>query len=292
MNRKIAGRASARITLIFTLLLTMVAPFVLHQVRMAQAQLPAPTVNASLIANPIPDAIATGSISGSVTLGPIALAGYNSCSFTIPVGTWSAGNIQLQASFDGGTTYSNCGYIAYSSGSGSNNYQSISGTLSFGSLTGSVIILPGTTHVKLVASAITGTTGTAVLKATISTSPIVIVAGNNGATIGAVNANLQSSSAAIGHFNGATYTHISTATTTTAKSGSGILHELVVNTAAALATITIYDNTAGSGTVIAVYTMPTTLLQSSFSTGSIDVAFSTGCTIVTTGTQDITVSTY
>lgn len=84
------------------------------------------------------------------------------------------------------------------------------------------------------------------------------------------------------------YTHISTATTTTVKSGAGFLHNLVVNTLGTVAsTCTIYDNTAGSGTVIGV--INTLALGGTF---SFDVSFSTGLTLVTTGTvaPDITVS--
>lgn len=89
---------------------------------------------------------------------------------------------------------------------------------------------------------------------------------------------------------GRTYSHISTATTTTIKSGAGFLHTLVINTTVALGTITIYDNTAGSGTVIAVITNPATLLQMGPLTATYDIAFTTGLTIVTTGAQDLTVA--
>lgn len=67
--------------------------------------------------------------------------------------------------------------------------------------------------------------------------------------------------------------------TTTVKSGAGTLHSLVLNSAATATNVTtVYDNTAGSGTVIAIpavvtATVPTTLI--------FDIAFSTGLTIVT-----------
>lgn len=85
-----------------------------------------------------------------------------------------------------------------------------------------------------------------------------------------------------------TYNHISTATTTTVKSGAGFLHALSVNLKGTVAsTITVYDNTAGSGTVIGV--IDSLNLSGAF---ILDVAFGTGLTIVTTGTiaPDITVS--
>lgn len=87
---------------------------------------------------------------------------------------------------------------------------------------------------------------------------------------------------------GHTYAHISTATTTTVKSGAGVLHNISVNALGTVASsCTVYDNTAGSGTIIAV--INTLNLSGSF---ILDVSFATGLTIVTTGTvaPDITVS--
>lgn len=81
------------------------------------------------------------------------------------------------------------------------------------------------------------------------------------------------------------YSNISTATTTTVKSGQGILHAITINTTAA-ATITIYDNTAGSGTTIATIAASPAI----GSTFRFDVQFLTGLTIVTAGASNITVS--
>lgn len=81
--------------------------------------------------------------------------------------------------------------------------------------------------------------------------------------------------------------NITTATTTVVKSGAGVLHGVTVNTKGTVAsTTTIYDNTAGSGTKIAVIDSLT--LSGSF---FYDAGFTTGLTIVTTGTvaPDITV---
>lgn len=89
--------------------------------------------------------------------------------------------------------------------------------------------------------------------------------------------------------NGDNYTRIVTATTTAIKSGQGTLRRLTVNTAVASAVITIYDNTAGSGTVIAIITMPATLLQNHF-TLEYDIEFTTGLTIVSSSTADFTVA--
>ena len=81
--------------------------------------------------------------------------------------------------------------------------------------------------------------------------------------------------------------HISANTTTTAKSGAGTLHTIVINTKGITNTATVYDNTAGSGTILAV--IDTTLSTTAF---VYDVAFATGLTIVTAGgtPADLTVS--
>jgi len=84
------------------------------------------------------------------------------------------------------------------------------------------------------------------------------------------------------------YNNISTSTTTTVKSGAGVLHTIVVNTDGTVASlVTVYDNTAASGTKIATINS-----LSSTQTYLYDVAFTTGLTIVTTGTapSDITVT--
>lgn len=74
-------------------------------------------------------------------------------------------------------------------------------------------------------------------------------------------------------------------TTTTVKSGPGVLHSITINTTAASA-ITLYDNTAGSGTKLGT-------IAASIPIGSsliYDSAFTTGLTIVTAGASDLTVN--
>ncbi len=86
------------------------------------------------------------------------------------------------------------------------------------------------------------------------------------------------------------YTNIATNTTTTIYSGRGVLVGLTINTKGASSnTATIYDNTAGSGTKIAI--IDTTSAQGTL---AYFVEFNTGLTIVTaTGTAaDITVEWY
>ena len=85
------------------------------------------------------------------------------------------------------------------------------------------------------------------------------------------------------------YTNITGQATTTIKSGSGVLHTICVNTAAATETITIYDNTAGSGTKIGT----ATVYASTNPCLTYDVNFATGLTLVTaTASSDLTVSYY
>lgn len=78
--------------------------------------------------------------------------------------------------------------------------------------------------------------------------------------------------------------YISTATTTLVATGSGVLHELSLTETAA-GTITVYDNTAASGTILAV-------LKASIVEGDYlhDLAYSIGLTIVTAAASKLTVA--
>jgi hypothetical protein len=79
---------------------------------------------------------------------------------------------------------------------------------------------------------------------------------------------------------GYSFTNISTATTTVVKNGAGTLHAVIVNSKGTVAsTLTVYDNTAGSGTIIAI--IDSLNLSGTF---EYDIDFATGCTIVSTGT--------
>ena len=80
------------------------------------------------------------------------------------------------------------------------------------------------------------------------------------------------------------FSNITTATTTTVKTGTGILKSITVNTTAA-GTIIVYDNTAGSGTTIA--TLATSIAEGTY---TFNCKFSTGLTIVTAAASDITVT--
>ena len=83
------------------------------------------------------------------------------------------------------------------------------------------------------------------------------------------------------------YTNITTNATTTVKSGNGKLIRIIFNGPVATGTVTIYDNTAASGTKIGTITTPASPQPQSIEFG---LSFNTGLTIVTaTAAQDITV---
>lgn len=78
-------------------------------------------------------------------------------------------------------------------------------------------------------------------------------------------------------------------TTTVVKSGPGILHTICINTPAATGTVTLYDNTAASGTLIGTITA----FASTNPCFTYDAGFVTGLTIVTaTAANDLTVTYY
>lgn len=80
---------------------------------------------------------------------------------------------------------------------------------------------------------------------------------------------------------------LNAAATTTLKTGPGILHGITIGLLGTVAsTVTVYDNTAASGTILAV--VNSLLLSGSF---LYDIPFTTGLTIVVTGTvaPDLTV---
>ncbi len=83
-------------------------------------------------------------------------------------------------------------------------------------------------------------------------------------------------------------TNMTTATTTTIKSGAGLLHAIIVNKAIAAATISLFDNTAGSGTSLGVITFGAALLTDPPLNAIYDVSFSTGLTVTTSGATNIT----
>lgn len=85
------------------------------------------------------------------------------------------------------------------------------------------------------------------------------------------------------------FRNIAGAATTTVKSGRGILIAIINNKTVASGVMTVYDNTAASGTKIATITNPATLLQSQFALPYHRAEFGTGLTIVTSAADDLTV---
>lgn len=79
-------------------------------------------------------------------------------------------------------------------------------------------------------------------------------------------------------------TYISTATTTTAKTGTGQFGGIVIE-GGTLGTITIYDNTAASGTILAAFDATAGRGQYDFK----GIGFYTGLTIVTGAATQLTV---
>ena len=84
------------------------------------------------------------------------------------------------------------------------------------------------------------------------------------------------------------FLNIAGAATIVVKSGAGILHRIQANKKIASGVITIYDNTAASGTKIGTITNPAVLLDNS-DTFVYGCAFSTGLTVVTSAADDLTV---
>ena len=83
--------------------------------------------------------------------------------------------------------------------------------------------------------------------------------------------------------------NMTTATTTTVATGAGVFTDLVVNKAVATGVITIYDNTAGSGTTIGTITFGAALLTDPPSSTYYGYPFATGLTIVTSQATNLTI---
>ncbi len=87
---------------------------------------------------------------------------------------------------------------------------------------------------------------------------------------------------------GYSYSNITTQTTTVLRTGSGILHSITFNGPLATGTVAIYDNTAGSGTLIGTITVPASPMPITL---QYDAVFDVGLTIVTgTANNNITVT--
>lgn len=85
------------------------------------------------------------------------------------------------------------------------------------------------------------------------------------------------------------FRNITSATTTAVKSGSGKVNAIIINTPVANGVITVYDNTAASGTKIGTITLPATVLADVGKVVKYECSFNTGLTVVTSAATDITV---
>jgi len=139
-------------------------------------------------------------------------------------------------------------------------------------------LVQGLTDTQLRASAVpvSGTFWQATQPVSLSSSPLPTGAATE-STLAALN----------NKFNTNSFSNINTNTTSTVKSGAGVLKRIVVNKVGALSnTCTIYDNTTATGTIIGTIDPVHTQMVFEY-----DLAFSIGLTIVTAnGTAaDITV---
>lgn len=103
-------------------------------------------------------------------------------------------------------------------------------------------------------------------------------------TLGDASMAQQSTQAADWGFNG-----IVTATTTVVKTGAGQLHQIIV-LGGTLGAITVYDNTAASGAVIAQTFTPVAMTGSGPQVYTFDVSFGVGLTVVTAAATALTVT--
>ena len=118
------------------------------------------------------------------------------------------------------------------------------------------------------------------------------LSGNQRTTLGTLLAGENLTTNRINNEPVYSFLNITTNATTTVKSGAGTLHGFTVNNNGftTAGTITIYDNTAASGTLIGTFTIPlmppgTVLLATTFIPPQyFDLSFSTGLTIVTATT--------
>jgi hypothetical protein len=92
---------------------------------------------------------------------------------------------------------------------------------------------------------------------------------------------------------GYTSKYIATQATFNLKNVGGVLHTVTCNTPVASGVITIYDDiSAVTANIIAVITLPGTLLQNGPLTAIYDAKFTRGLTIVTSGANAVWTVTY
>ena len=78
------------------------------------------------------------------------------------------------------------------------------------------------------------------------------------------------------------FLNMATTVSTVVKSGAGTLHAIIINSTAA-GTITVYDNTAGSGTKIA--TLKASIVEGTY---TFNVKFGTGLYVIPAAASNVT----
>ena len=226
------------------------------------------------------------SVTGTITSNQsVSLAttvgGYSTFGFSIS-GTW-AGLIVLEATVDGTNWYPTTATPMNSSAVGAFTANA-AGQGSFAGLTG----------VRFRGNTVTSGTATITLRPSATVSTVMQDNLHWSTNVDQLNGNQISvgvgpSGTGVARVieAGRSYSNITTATTTTVKSGSGGLRAIIVNTAVASATITIYDSLTASGTKIGTITLGLTAIPLVI---PYDIAFNTGLTVVTSGAIDLTVA--
>jgi hypothetical protein len=260
------------------------------------------SISTNAPANPtLPDLTATGSLANTTDDVRLPLAGYQGAGFSL-TGAWTA-TVVAQVSADDGNTWNHATIWRVAGSSGTQGR----GATSTGS-TGNYIVcdIAGMTHVRVIITAYTSGTVVVQLNATQACMVQEGFTGTPGGGVpdrvaqiglqdqtGTMRALQCTNTAPAGTEYGMVvreppynYSNINTNTTTTVKSGAGILHSITVNGTGAGETVTVYDNTSGSGTKIA------TITPAAGSTLIFDCKFSTGLTVVTAGTTpaDLTIN--
>jgi hypothetical protein len=78
------------------------------------------------------------------------------------------------------------------------------------------------------------------------------------------------------------FLNMATTVSTVVKSGAGMLHAIIINSTAA-GTITVYDNTAGSGTKIA--TLKSSIVEGTY---TFNLKFDTGLYVIPAAASNVT----
>jgi len=126
--------------------------------------------------------------------------------------------------------------------------------------------------------------GNILTQVTASTASLVSIDGKS-TTIATNTGNTKTSvDSVVTNTNALSYNNITTSTTTVVKAAPGVVGKITVNTAGGAGTITLYDNTSGSGAIIA------TLDSTVIGTFEYNVTATIGITVVTTGAPDVTVT--